>query len=122
MIARFGDSLAWSMRAPHSCPYARVGNDGVGYAGRMRRTLPQGEREDCGVRAGGGFWPDGRRFGCDRDRQRAELGVASTQLVHALMEEHVLAVIALDRDSAHLAEQLSLKTFVPVVALVTTRR
>jgi hypothetical protein len=33
------------------------------------------------------------------------------------MEEHALAIIALDRDCAHLAEQLSLKTFVPVVAL-----
>jgi hypothetical protein len=44
-------------------------------------------------------------------------GVASTQLVHALMDEHALAVVALDRDSAHLAEQLSLKAFVPVVAL-----
>ena len=49
-------------------------------------------------------------------------GKASTELVHALMEEHALAVIALDRDCAHLAEQLSLKTFVPVVALRTTRR
>jgi branched-chain amino acid transport system substrate-binding protein len=44
-------------------------------------------------------------------------GVASTELVHALMDEHVLAIVALDRDAAHLAEQLSLKTFVPVVAL-----
>jgi hypothetical protein len=48
-------------------------------------------------------------------------GVASTQLVHALMEEHALAVIALDRDSAHLAEQLGLKVFVPVVALSDDR-
>ncbi len=44
-------------------------------------------------------------------------GAASTELVQALMEEHALAVVALDRDSAHLAEQLALKTFVPVVAL-----
>jgi hypothetical protein len=44
-------------------------------------------------------------------------GAASTQLVHALMDEHALAVIALDRDAAHLAEQLALKAFVPVLAL-----
>jgi hypothetical protein len=44
-------------------------------------------------------------------------GAASTQLVHALMEEHALAVIALDRDSAHLAEQLAIKALVPVIAL-----
>jgi len=33
----------------------------------------------------------------------------------------VLAVVALDRDCAHLAEQLALKTFVPVVALADDR-
>jgi hypothetical protein len=44
-------------------------------------------------------------------------GAASTELVHALLDEHALAVVALDRDCAHLAEQLALKAFVPVVAL-----
>jgi hypothetical protein len=33
------------------------------------------------------------------------------------MDEHALAMVALDRDASHLAEQLALKTFVPVVAL-----
>jgi hypothetical protein len=33
------------------------------------------------------------------------------------MDEHALAIIALDRDAAHLAEQLALKSFVPVLAL-----
>jgi hypothetical protein len=44
-------------------------------------------------------------------------GAASTQLVHALMDQPALAIVALDRDSSHLAEQLALKAFVPVVAL-----
>jgi branched-chain amino acid transport system substrate-binding protein len=44
-------------------------------------------------------------------------GAASTALVGALMDEHALAVVALDRNSAHLAEQLALKSFVPVLAL-----
>ena len=44
-------------------------------------------------------------------------GAASTELVKALMDEHALAIVALDRNSAHLAEQLALKAFVPVVAL-----
>jgi hypothetical protein len=44
-------------------------------------------------------------------------GAASTQLVKTLMDEHALAIVALDRDAAHLAEQMALKTFVPVVAL-----
>jgi branched-chain amino acid transport system substrate-binding protein len=48
-------------------------------------------------------------------------GTASTQLVHALMDTHALAILALDRDAAHLAEQLALKCFVPVVALSNDR-
>jgi hypothetical protein len=34
-----------------------------------------------------------------------------------LWDQHALAIIALDRDAAHLAEQLALKAFVPVIAL-----
>ena len=44
-------------------------------------------------------------------------GAASTQLVQALTGEHALAIVALDRDSSHLSEQLALKSFVPVVSL-----
>ena len=44
-------------------------------------------------------------------------GAASTQLVRALWDEHALAIVALDRDAAHLSEQLALKAFVPVMAL-----
>jgi hypothetical protein len=44
-------------------------------------------------------------------------GAASTQLVHALFDEHALAIVALDRKSAHLAEQMGIKTLVPVLAL-----
>ena len=33
------------------------------------------------------------------------------------MDEHALAIIALDRNASHLSEQLALKSFVPVVAL-----
>jgi hypothetical protein len=44
-------------------------------------------------------------------------GAASTQLVHALWDEHALAIVAMDRNSAHLSEQLALKAFVPVLAL-----
>jgi branched-chain amino acid transport system substrate-binding protein len=44
-------------------------------------------------------------------------GAASTALVRALTDEHAIAIVALDRDSAHLAEQLALKLFVPVIAV-----
>jgi len=48
-------------------------------------------------------------------------GAASTALVHALVDQHALAILALDRPSAHLAEQLALKAFVPVLALADDR-
>jgi hypothetical protein len=44
-------------------------------------------------------------------------GAASTALVEALMDDHALAIVALDRNASHLAEQLALKSFVPVIAL-----
>ncbi len=37
------------------------------------------------------------------------------------MDEHALAILALDRNSSHLAEQLALKAFVPVVAVSEDR-
>lgn len=48
-------------------------------------------------------------------------GKASAELVADLSDGHPLAVIALDRDAAHLSLQLALKMFVPVVALSTDK-
>ena len=45
----------------------------------------------------------------------------SNELVSALEDQHAVAVLALDRDAAHLAEQLALKSFVPVIALSDDR-
>ena len=112
-------------------PYARVGEDGVEYHGPERPDIPPGA-----VRVVL-FGPQAQKV-ANSDEVQAELaahplkgrewkllpvasdqnwGAASTQLVHALMDEHALAIVALDRDAAHLAEQLALKAFVPVVAL-----
>jgi len=44
-------------------------------------------------------------------------GKASSQLVDVLYQQHAMAVITLDRASSHLAEQLALKVFVPVLAI-----
>jgi hypothetical protein len=107
-------------------PYARVGEDGVGYAGPHEASLPQGKATLVL------FGPHAAEVAASTDVRRAlgsetwrvipvesgqNWGVAATQLVHALEDEHALAVVALDRDSAHLAEQLALKAFVPVVAM-----
>jgi hypothetical protein len=117
---------------PLPVPYARVGEDGVNYAGPRLPDVPTGplhlvvfgqhaERVvqsppvNLSAISGGRPWvllP----VGSDQN-----WGAASTQLVHALMDEHALATLALDRDAAHLAEQLALKAFVPVVALSDDR-
>jgi hypothetical protein len=44
-------------------------------------------------------------------------GKASTELVKVVYDPAVIALIATDRASAHLAEQIAVKSFVPVLAL-----
>jgi branched-chain amino acid transport system substrate-binding protein len=44
-------------------------------------------------------------------------GKASAELVKAIYDGSALALVALDRNSSHLAEQLGVKAFVPVVAV-----
>ncbi len=44
-------------------------------------------------------------------------GKASTALVQAVYQEQSLGIIALDRNSSHLAEQIGVKAFVPVIAI-----
>ena len=47
----------------------------------------------------------------------AAWGKASTQLVDSIYKEHVIGIVALDRGTSHLAEQLAVKAFVPVIAV-----
>jgi branched-chain amino acid transport system substrate-binding protein len=116
-------------------PYARVGEDGVDYAGPHQADLagpirvvlfgphavdvaqsPEVLTQLASSAANGKPWT---LLPVASDQN---WGAASTQLVHALMDEHALAIVALDRDSAHLAEQLALKAFVPVVALSSDKK
>ena len=112
-------------------PYARVGEDGVGYAGPHRPDVPAGpvnvvlfgpkaaevaESPEVQAELASGA-AKGRAWKLLPVASDQNWGAASTQLVHALMDEHALAIVALDRDAAHLAEQLALKSFVPVIAL-----
>ncbi len=112
-------------------PYARVGEDGVGLAPPSFLAAPA---EQVRVVV---FGPQAAEAVKSREVQsvlrhsarngkqwtllpidsKQNWGAASTQLVHALMDEHAVAIVALDRDASHLSEQLALKCFVPVVAL-----
>ena len=116
-------------------PYARVGEDGVSYAGPHRDDAPPGpmrvilfgphaaeiaqspevQAELAAAARNGQAW---KLLPVDSGQN---WGAASTALVSALMDEHALAMVALDRNASHLAEQLALKTFVPVIALSSDR-
>ncbi|MGA9671810.1 MAG: ABC transporter substrate-binding protein [Terracidiphilus sp.] len=112
-------------------PYARVGEDGVDYAGPHQADVPAGPINlvlfgpNAAAVAGSPEVRAELAFGAAKGRPWKLLpvdsdqnwGATSTALVHALMDEHALAIVALDRNSSHLAEQLALKSFVPVVAL-----
>jgi branched-chain amino acid transport system substrate-binding protein len=126
-----GELSRKTVSAQAQIPYARVGEDGVEYAGPHRPDVPAGSVRVVlfGPQAGkvaqstemlaqlaAGF-DKGRTWVLVPVASDQNWGAASTQLVHALMDEHALAIVALDRDSAHLAEQMALKAFVPVVAL-----
>ncbi len=112
-------------------PYARVGESGVSYAGPQRPDVPAGPVRVVLFGPGANLVVESaavqKQLTAGKTSGRAwELlpvasdqnwGAASTQLVHALWDENALAIIALDRNAAHLSEQLALKAFVPVVAL-----
>ena len=127
---------AQAASAAPQVPYARVGEDGVDYAGPHPSDVPQGPVHVIlfGPHAAevaqspevlaqlAAAAAKGREWKLEPVASDQNWGAASTQLVHALMDERALAIIALDRNSAHLAEQLALKTFVPVVALSSDKR
>ena len=114
---------------------ARVGEDGVDYAGPQRADVPAGPvnivlfgpkaaeiAQSAEVQAElASSAIKGRTIKLLPVESDQNWGAASTALVHALMDEHALAIVALDRNASHLAEQLALKSFVPVVALAADK-
>jgi branched-chain amino acid transport system substrate-binding protein len=116
-------------------PYARVGENGVQYAGpslpnQNASTLQIGVfgphadqlvRSPETVRMLSAFNSTGRHLSLVAIPSESSWGKASDDLVKAVYQEHVLALIALDRPSSHLAEQIAVKSFVPVVAISSDR-
>jgi branched-chain amino acid transport system substrate-binding protein len=116
-------------------PYAQVGENGVQYAGPK---LPDQVAGDLKI---GVFGPHadelvrspeilqmlstlsgtGKHLSLVAIPSESSWGKASADLVNAVYQEHVVALIALDRPSSHLAEQIAVKSFVPVVAISSDR-
>jgi len=116
-------------------PYARVGEDGVQYLGPSLLD-EKVDKLQIGV-----FGPHADEIVSSPEIARwlstlnahgqnlsllpissdSSWGKASDDLVKAVYQEHVLALITLDRPSSHLAEQIAVKAFVPVVAIPSDR-
>ncbi|MFZ0772163.1 MAG: ABC transporter substrate-binding protein [Candidatus Sulfotelmatobacter sp.] len=116
-------------------PYARVGENGVQYAGpRLGEVKTSkltigvfGPRADEIVRSAevvrllGEINGNGQRISLIGIPSQLSWGKASDELVKAVYQDQALALIALDRDSSHLAEQIAVKSFLPVVAISSDR-
>ena len=116
-------------------PYAKVGEEGISYTGP---ALADENTEDLRIAV---FGPQaeqavdaveikalakelilrGTRFSLIGISSESSWGKASNQLIHAVYQDRVLGIIALDRASSHLAEQIGTKAFVPVIALSSDR-
>ncbi len=114
-------------------PYARVGEDGVSYSGpsvgdsvtdevRIAVFGPHAEEAIKSSEVGSALKAaQGQRVQLIAVPSDLSWGKASTGLVNSIFDQHALGLIALDRDSSHLAEQLAVKSFLPVLALSTDR-
>jgi ABC-type branched-subunit amino acid transport system substrate-binding protein len=126
-------------------PYARVGENGVQYAGpplaeektgnlqigvfgpraneivhsaEVIRLLGQINRKSQPI---SGHPISGHPISLIGISSQLSWGKASDELVKAVYQDRVLALIALDRPSSHLAEQIAVKSFIPVVAISSDR-
>ncbi|HET6180423.1 MAG TPA: ABC transporter substrate-binding protein [Candidatus Sulfotelmatobacter sp.] len=116
-------------------PYARVGENGVQYSGP---SLPDEKASSLQIGVFGPHADDvvrspemvgllsslngsGKHYSLIAIPSETSWGKASSDLVKAVYQDHVLALIALDRPSSHLAEQIAVKAFVPVIAISSDR-
>jgi len=134
-LARVHNGSITYRRITMEKPYARVGENGVQYAGPALADLKTGTLQ-IGV-----FGPRADEIvhspevvrllrAINRQGQPITLigipsqlswGKASDELVKAVYQDQALALIALDRPSSHLAEQIAVKSFVPVIAISSDR-
>lgn len=128
-------STSNSSSGTKTSPYARVGEDGVVYAGpptadlkakaipiavigaKASKAISSPEVLNLLTQAAA----EGRALQLLPVDSEASWGQASTEMVKALSQQQAIAILALDRNAAHLAEQFALKFFVPVLALSSDR-
>jgi branched-chain amino acid transport system substrate-binding protein len=116
-------------------PYAQVGENGVQYTGpalldeqASSMTIavfgPHADeliRSPETIRILSTVNETGKHLSLIAIPSETSWGKAAEELVKAVYQDRVLALIALDRSSSHLAEQIAVKSFVPVVAISSDR-
>ncbi len=109
--------------------YARVGEDGVQYAGPstadagggLAKVAVFGPGADKLVKSLPAAVTDAGQLKLVGIASDVPWGKASSDLVSAVYDQNVVAIIALGRNSSHLAEQIGVKSLVPVVAVSSDR-
>jgi ABC-type branched-subunit amino acid transport system substrate-binding protein len=105
-------------------PYATVGDGGVQYNGPAP-AVSAGERRKIAL-----FGPGADALAGSLSRSGYEVvgvaseaawGKASNEFVKLVYDPDVIGVVATDRASAHLAEQIAVKALIPVVAISSDR-
>jgi ABC-type branched-subunit amino acid transport system substrate-binding protein len=105
-------------------PYAKVGENGVNYTGPALADAPAGEHKI------GLFGPGAQELAGRLSNEGYRVvgvsseqawGKASDELVKLVYDPSVLGLVATDRASAHLAEQIAVKTFFPVIGISADR-
>ncbi len=134
-LAHVHDEQITYRRITMEKPYAVVGENGVQYSG------PPTKNETGEILRIGVFGPGandvvhsvevqeylsrlnsrGTRYELVPIQSDTSWGKASSDLVKAVYEEHILALVSLDRSSSHLSEQIAVKTFIPIVAISSDR-
>jgi branched-chain amino acid transport system substrate-binding protein len=109
-------------------PYARVGEGAVTYAGppvadapaapfRIGLFGPNAAQLAASAEAGRVLEAFRGRYALVPIESDAPWGKASNDLVKLIYEDHALGIISTGRNSSHLAEQLAVKAFVPLIAV-----
>ncbi len=115
--------VAWR-RYTMDVPYAKVGENGVDYAGPALADAPAGMHK-IGIFGPGAGTLAARLgaagFSVVGVSSEQAWGNASDELVKLVYDASVLGLVATDRASAHLAEQIAVKTFIPVIGISSDR-
>ena len=134
-LAHVHDGAVEYRRITMEKPYARVGEDGVQSSGPTASDEtavgipiavfgPNADdviHDADTVRSLNALNATRKRFSLIAIPSETSWGKASSELVNAVYQGHALAMIALDRASSHLAEQIAVKAFVPVIAISSDR-